>query len=180
MVIPLSGTADTVRQRNEPMLPPQLMTAAYRPVTKVPPTALAALTDALRSERRLLGELVGVLRQQRDAVTRDDLQTVEDTVFATHRVLRTMEEARRRRRSLNRLLGESDDLSLPELENALGSCMTDVLRHARDELEAAARTLASEVDINRRVLRRALATGQELTDVLCTPVLSPLTVLAAG
>jgi hypothetical protein len=156
------------------------MTVAYRSVTGVSPSTLVALTDVLCTERRLLDELVSVLRRQRDAVARDDLQTVEDTVFATHRVLRTLDEARRRRRSVNRLLGESDDLSLSELEDALGSCMTDVLRRARDELERAARTLAHEVDVNRRILRRALAVGSDLADVLAGPNLPLFPALTTG
>lgn len=122
---------------------------------------VAAIRDVLASERRLLEELVAIMRRQRFAVAADDLQTVEESVYATHRVLHTLSEARRRRRTLNRLLGGSDDLPLRELEGALGARMTEDLRHARDEVERVARVLSREVQTNRRALRAALAAGQD-------------------
>jgi hypothetical protein len=130
-----------------------------------PAFAIAALADALRSEYRLLDELVAVLQRQRCAVADEDLQTVEESVYSTHRVLNTLSEARRRRRSLNRLLGESDDLSTRGLEHALGARMTDELRAARDQLEAMAHVLSREVEVNRRVLREALNSGRLAPDV---------------
>ena len=118
-----------------------------------------SLTDALTTERRLLDELIAVMRRQRDAVGSDDLQAVDDSVFATHRVLVTLSEARRRRRNLNMLIGQREDLGIHALEDALGTRMTPALRDARDELHVAARALSREVSINRRVLREALACG---------------------
>lgn len=135
--------------------------------SETPAATIAALTDALRSECRLLKELLAVMQGQREAVARDDLEAVEDSVYATHRILHTLNEARRRRRSINRLLGESDDLSIQGLERVLGTRMPDVLRDARDELELLARALTTEVDINRRVLRQALASGDDYVRTLC-------------
>jgi hypothetical protein len=71
------------------------------PVTPTGAT-VAALADALRSEARLLGDLVNIMHLQRASVARDDIDGVDDSVFATHRILVTLGEARRRRRSLNR------------------------------------------------------------------------------
>jgi hypothetical protein len=118
-----------------------------------------SLTDALATERRLLEELIALLRRQRTAVENDDLQSVDDSVFSTHRVLVTLSEARRRRRNLNTLIGQREDLAIDALDDALGSRMTDVLRRARDELQLAARSLSCEVALNRRILREALTTG---------------------
>jgi len=118
-----------------------------------------SLTDALSTERRLLDELIAVMRRQRNAVGSDDLQAVDDSVFATHRVLVTLSEARRRRRNLNMLIGQREDLGIHALEDALGTRMTPALREARDDLHGAARALSREVAINRRVLREALACG---------------------
>jgi hypothetical protein len=132
-----------------------------------PATMVAALTEVLRAEGRLLQELLAVMQRQRAAVAADDLQAVEESVYATHRVLHTLNEARRRRRSINRLLGESDDLTIRELDGVLGGAMPHELRSARDELELLARTLSREVDINRRVLRQALATGDDYVRTLC-------------
>src|SRR5438128_9121760 len=111
-----------------------------------------SLTEALTTERRLLDELIGVMRRQRSAVGNDDLQAVDDSVFATHRVLVTLNEARRRRRSLNALLGEREDLSIYALDEALGNGMTPALREVREQLHVSARLLSREVALNRRVL----------------------------
>jgi hypothetical protein len=122
---------------------------------------LDALAGAITSEVRLLEDLVGIMRGQRTAVATDDLEGVDDSVFAIHRVLVTLGEARRHRRALNELLGTSEDLALRELEDFLGEHMTDPLRFARDGLRAAALTLSQEVELNRQVLREALYTGTD-------------------
>jgi hypothetical protein len=129
------------------------------PVLRTVLSPVDSLTDALVTERRLIDELIAVMRRQRSAVGDDDLQSVDDSVFATHRVLVTLSEARRRRRTLNQLIGQREDLGIHSLEEALGARMTPALRSARDELHNAARLLSREVSINRRVLREALAAG---------------------
>jgi hypothetical protein len=124
------------------------------------PGTLDALLDSLRSERKLLEDLAATMRRQRAAVGSDDLQTVDDTVFATHRILATLGQARLRRRQLSRLLAGVDEFPMRELEEVVGPQMTDALRGARDELQASAQALAREVDVNRRVLRDALTHGE--------------------
>ncbi|MEP6494633.1 MAG: flagellar export chaperone FlgN [bacterium] len=133
-----------------------------------------SLTDALATERRLLDELIAVMRRQRSAVGEDDLQAVDDSVFATHRVLVTLSEARRRRRNLNALIGHREDLGIHALDEALGSRMTDALRSARDELHTAARALSREVSLNRRILREALACGDAYARTLAGAEESPV------
>ena len=81
------------------------------------------MTDALMTETRLLEEIVAIMRRQRTAVSADDLQAVDDTVFATHRVLVTLNEARRRRKAINVLLGEREDLPITQLDQVLGDRM---------------------------------------------------------
>lgn len=122
---------------------------------------LAALVDAHASERKLLDDLVGIMRRQRSAVAADDLQGVDDSVFATHRVLVTLGEARRRRRTLNTMIAGSEEVAEPALADAFGGHIPVLLREAREALRASAAALAHEVDVNRRVLREALATGDE-------------------
>jgi hypothetical protein len=133
-----------------------------------------SLTDALSTERRLLDELIAVMQRQRNAVGADDLQAVDDSVFATHRVLVTLSEARRRRRNLNALIGHREDLGIHSLDEALGPRMTDALRVARDELHTAARALSREVSLNRRILREALACGDEYARTLAGVEESPV------
>lgn len=131
--------------------------------------AIESLTSAVTAEVRLLEDLVGVMRKQRSAVGADDLQGVDDSVFATHRILVTLGEARRQRRSLGRLIADTEDLGLRTLDDVLGDRMTDTLRDARDGLRAAALILAREVEMNRQILRTALADGGELMRGLYGP-----------
>jgi len=122
---------------------------------------LAALVDAHLSERKLLDDLVGIMRRQRSAVAADDLQGVDDSVFATHRILVTLGEARRRRRTLNTMVAGSEEVASQDLADAFGGHVPVALQEAREALRASAAALAQEVDVNRRVLREALATGDE-------------------
>jgi hypothetical protein len=124
------------------------------------------MIDALGSERRLIEELIGLMRRQRAAVGGDDLQGVEETVYAMQRVLHTLAEARKRRRALNVRFGHAEDLNLRDLETALGPGFTPKVNEAREELQNAAQTLSGEVAVNRRVLREALAAGDEYVRAL--------------
>jgi hypothetical protein len=130
------------------------------------PATLDALLDALRSERRLLDELAATMLRQRAAVAADDLPAVDDSVFATHRILATLGQARVRRRQINRLLAGLEELPARDLDAVLGAQMTDDIRAARAELQASAGALAREVEVNRRVLRDALQTGDAHARVL--------------
>src|SRR2546430_13319496 len=109
--------------------------------------------DALATERRLIEELISLMRRQRDAVARDDLQSVDDSVYAIQRVLFTLGEARKRRRTLNSRVGPTDALTLRQLESSLGTSATPAFVRAREGLQGAAQTLSREVAVNRRVLR---------------------------
>lgn len=138
------------------------------PVPQQLAVARDRMIDALGSERRLIDELIALMRRQRAAVGSDDLQGVEETVYAVQRVLCTLGEARKRRRALNVRFGRGEDLNLRELEEALGPSFTPRVREVREELQSAAQTLSGEVAINRRVLREALATGDEYVRALLT------------
>lgn len=126
----------------------------------MPSTAAASpvdsLVQALATERRLIDELLAVIYRQRAAVAADDLQVVEDSMFATHRLLVTLSEAKCRRRTLNTLLGQPEDVGILALDRVLGARMTQELRAARDGLHQAARTLSREVAVNRELLRDAM------------------------
>lgn len=140
---------------------------ARPPVAAPAPALFDALLDALRTERKLVDDLAATMRRQRDAVAGDDLETVDDTVFATHRVLATLGQARLRRRQLNRLFAGADEVPVRVLADAAGAFADDAgradvagaVRVACDGLVAGATALAHEVDVNRRVLRDALAHG---------------------
>ena len=136
---------------------PTLLTTDAAPHYGPPAAALLeALHDALFSERRLLDDLIAQMRRQRAAIGIDDIQGVDDSTFATHRILATLGQARQRRRQLNVLLGGSEDCSLRELEQQLGDQIDGRLREARARLQQAADVLAREVGMNRKLLREAL------------------------
>ena len=130
------------------------------------PAAVDALAGAVTTEIRLLEDLIGIMRRQREAGAGDDLSSVDDSVFATHRILVTLGEARRQRRSLCRFLAGTEDLALRLLDEVLGDRMTDALRFARDGLRAVALTLSREVELNRQVLRGALSSGNDYVRAL--------------
>lgn len=127
---------------------------------------LRSLEDALRGERGLVEDLAGLVRRQREALGADDLPAVEETVYATHRVLLTLREAQRHRRALNRLIGWPEGLRLTGMDEALEGRMDDGLRQARDGLCAAAGALTREVEMNRAVLRASLAATDEYARAL--------------
>lgn len=134
---------------------------------------LEALHDALISERRLLDELIAQMRRQRACVGADDIQGVDDSTFATHRVLATLGQARQRRRQLNVLLGGNEDCKLRDLEEQLGDQFDSRIRDARQRLQQAADVLAREVGMNRKLLREALSTnGQHVRTLAGGPATS--------
>lgn len=128
----------------------------------IAPAALEALSDALLTERKLIDDLTQVVLRQRAAIAVDDLQGIDDSVFATHRILLTLGEARTGRRSINAMVGCKEETGVKHLEDALGPWMTPTLRTAREELQGAAATLSREIGINRRILREAIANSDSL------------------
>lgn len=143
-------------------------------------TLLDTLHDALVSERRLLDDLIAQMRRQRAAVASDDIQGVDDSTFATHRILATLGQARQRRRQLNVLLGGSEDCTLRELEELLGEQVDDRFRDARVRLQQAADVLTREVGMNRKLLREALTTTDQHVRTLVGAPAAPATYATEG
>ncbi|HXC25041.1 MAG TPA: hypothetical protein VNU46_03935 [Gemmatimonadaceae bacterium] len=143
------------------------MIAHAMPSTRpIPDTFLEALSHAIASERQLIDELAQVILRQREAVAADDLQAVDDSVFATHRLLIALGEVRKRRHSLNRLFGYSEDVGGEVVGGAFGAQMPPQLRSEHDALRQAARRLSKEIGINRGMLKKALATSDECGQVV--------------
>ncbi len=138
----------------------------YAPATPRRETAVEVLSDVLGTERRLLEELMLVMRKQRAAVSSDDLQALDDSVFATYRVLATLGEARRRRKSVNRMLGGAEDMNVNDLEEILGDRATPGVIDARNALQQAAMELSREVDANKQVLKLAMDNGNDYVQKL--------------
>lgn len=130
------------------------------------PALIDGLTDALKSEKRLLEDLTTAMVRQREAVAADDLAAIDDSVFAVQRILLTLGEARKRRRTLNARLGQPEDLPIKEILERLAPIVTDALRRARDDLQLAAERLARDVATNRQLLREALSSSEEMVRTL--------------
>lgn len=125
----------------------------------IAPALLDALYDALVSERKLLDDLIAQMRRQRSAVGSDDIDGVDDSTFATHRILATLGQARTRRRQLNVLMTGNQDTTLRQIEEMLGNTMDGRLSDARQRLQHSADMLAREVGMNRKLLREAISTN---------------------
>lgn len=119
-------------------------------------TVLPSLVDALQSETRLLRELSTVLIRQQDALSTGDTSAVEHGVHAVHRLLHTLSVARDRRRSINRMLGEPEELSCEELVLALGSAATPAIRLACHDLVDAGHKLGEQLDQTSGILQRVI------------------------
>lgn len=125
----------------------------------IAPALLDTLYDALISERKLLDDLIAQMRRQRSAVGSDDIDGVDDSTFATHRILATLGQARTRRRQLNVLISGNQDTTLRQVEDMLGNNMDGRLRDARQRLQHSADILAREVGMNRKLLREAITSN---------------------
>lgn len=138
-----------------------------QPEARRAPTPNVLLEDAMNTEARLLQDLVNVLVSQRSGVAGDDLAVVDDSVFAAQRVLLTLGEARRKRRTLLKLVTGCEDMPLAELEESLGPGLTDGVRDAGRRLRSSANDLAGELERNRKILRGAIRAGDTLIRALC-------------
>ena len=127
----------------------------------IAPALLDALYDALVSERKLLDELIAQMRRQRSAVGSDDIDGVDDSTFATHRILATLGQARQRRRQLNVLFTGNEETTLRQIEEMLGARMNARLSDARQRLQHSADILAREVGMNRKLLREAMNSNEQ-------------------
>lgn len=130
------------------------------------PALLEGLVDTLRTERRLIDDLRAAMERQRAAIAADDLQGLDDSVFGIQRVLLTLNEAKKRRRTLTERLGCDVETAPRDLCDALGHQATDGVRRASQDLEDAARALSREVAVNKEVLRQGIAAGEEYIRLL--------------
>jgi hypothetical protein len=119
------------------------------------------LVDTLRAERRLVDELYSSMVRQREAIANDDVQALDDSVFALQRQLLTLGEARSRRRALTIKLGCDADTAPAHLSDALGSQSTSDLVDAAMALATSARALSREVGVNQQILKQGVAAGEE-------------------
>lgn len=129
-----------------------------------------SLADAIKVECRLLRELRDVLKRQGKGIVHDDLEAIDETIVAAHRVMHTLGEARRRRRALLGFLAPTEDTRLDELDAALGPHMTSRLVSARARLHYEAQRVAREIEINCQLLSAALDREDRFIRGLCAAI----------
>ena len=123
------------------------------------------LIAALDEEVELLDSLRKIFSGQREALATGDPLALDDGVFAATRVMRTMDEARRRRRSLTiKLLGSEIDFD--ELDTVLTGSQNRPIRVARERVRVAATRLREEVATLRRILQVALRDNRVYLETL--------------
>lgn len=131
------------------------------------------LVSALNEEVALLEGLRKIFVAQREALAGGDPAALDDGIFAATRVMRTMEEARRRRRKLmERLVG--GEIELEELDEWLTGSSNRPVRNARDRVRDAAEQLRSEVAVLRRILRSALTDNRRYLEILLGDTTRPV------
>lgn len=136
------------------------------PLSQVHAPDLGALARALDEEQRLLVALRAVLERQRAAVAADDVAGVDASVFDAQRILRSLAEARRRRRSLLTLAAGDEGAHLADLPGLLGGAMTPDLQAALDRVLGTAQLVARDMELNRQILNGALSVGNQILRAL--------------
>lgn len=119
------------------------------------------LGEAFDTERRLLDELMRILLHQRDGLSGNDVEILDDSVYAAQRVLLTLHEARRRRQRLIQIVHPGVEVSLSSLEDELPGVPAATLE-SRDRLLKAAQALRRELGINRSAIQGAASVGDGL------------------
>jgi hypothetical protein len=125
-----------------------------------------ALGAALERETKLLGDLLQVLTLHREAVASDDLSTIDDTIFSVQRILRTLAEARKKRRTILEIMGIDPETPMDELEGSLNPSAAPELREAVQAFRAIALELTGEVEINQKVLNCAFESRRTFIEAL--------------
>ncbi len=123
--------------------------------TEETPDWLAGLSRALRDEATVLDQLERAMASQRAAVAANEDEALQSSSQAVGRIVRTLEEAKKRRASIVHYLTGREDLALNQLEYFLGDPLPLDLDTARAQLRLAAQSVAREAVVNKAVLRRA-------------------------
>lgn len=142
------------------------MSTAMLQVPRLELRYLSELEETVETELRLLHLLHEQLLQQRDAVGNGDADAINETVHGAGRVLRTLEEARRRRHQLCGVLLSDPETPPAQIPDALGLRPGSSLHRSIGELLDYAEVVARCISVNRRLLNGAVRTGQELIRVL--------------
>ncbi len=127
------------------------------PIDKTP-GRIAQLVRALNAETGILLELRETLVKQREAVAISNQESVENSIHAMGRIILTLEETRRQRRSLLGLVCNGEDVSLNDIEEYVSVVPEDFIE-ARAAVREQSVATANDLAINQHVLDRVLQAG---------------------
>ena len=127
-----------------------------------------AVVRALRAEESLLRELCSVLAAQRDGIARDDSGSIETATHGVSRTVLTLDETRRRREQITRLLTNGEYTPLEQLESVIGPVAG--LAAARTAVRDAATAAVRDLALNQSILRGALKAGDAYLQALFASV----------
>ena len=123
----------------------------------VPNAGVKDLASALREETALLESLIQLLERQRQGIAQQDLEVIDETVHGSQRILLTLGEARKRRRSLVQITTgaerEEDEVDMAKIDPRA--------RDAWATLKSTARRLSDTLSVNQSVLQEAIRFGEE-------------------
>ena len=114
------------------------------------------LIEVLQIERRLVDRLSRLLARQRAAIFAGAGDEIIECTYAMQRVLRTVEEARKQRRTYATHLVGGGDLTVPELIERLSPLGSSALTESLVDISASARTLRAESLAHRLLLERVV------------------------
>jgi len=123
------------------------------------------ILDCLKSESALLHRLEGILQAQRDAVEASDLDTLEHNTYQAQRVLRTLQEAGRRRAGVLEVGLGRPNVTLDDLERH-GVPLSSDLLEARSELHRIVRRVETALRLNRQLLTEVTRTNDQTARTL--------------
>lgn len=134
------------------------------------PTAagVPGLLAGLRIEIGLLRDLQAGLLEQRKALARDDAGELERVVHHVGRTLLALREIRRERARLVEGVTGDADSNLAAVVQLLAITEAETCRAAVDELHLAAQAAQRELEVNQRVIRKAIETGEQFLHQMLT------------
>ena len=134
------------------------------------PNWYEALAHALRDEAVVLEQLDCVMASQAAAIAAQDDAALHQNFQAIRRIVRTFDEAKKRRASVVHYLTGREDLALDQLEFFLGDPLPINLDAARAQLWLAAQSVAREAQVNKAAVRRAKDANNALLQELFSAV----------
>jgi len=121
-----------------------------------------------QGERRLLIELRAALARQRAGVAANDSAEIEIASCAVSHAILTLDQARRRREDLQRMVGNGSSLRLESLERHAGPI--EGLARLRESLRTEAEGAINDLALTQVVLQGAMQAGDAWLQALFTSV----------